>query len=129
MVAPHVALAAKKEKPQPGKTNPSWEKYIGKYRNLWGDAQIMVYGNDLVLIDPQGSEPQKAIVRLEPEKEGVFRLKGTDGSMSIGERLIFELDAQDKVTRVKMGESYMFPVDSWYDPMPGTDLLEAADSI
>ena len=127
MVAPHIAIAAKKEKSQAGKSNPSWKKYIGKYRNLWWDAQIMIYGDNLVLIDPQVNEPQKDMVRLEHEKEHVFRLKGNDGSMSIGEKLIFELDANENITRVKVGESYMFPIDSWYDPMPGTDLLEPVD--
>ena len=99
--------------------NPAWTKYVGRYRNLWWDAQIMIFEGDLVLFDPMEDDPKTSMMNLVPEGEHVFRLEGEDGSSSIGEKVFFEFTQDEKISRVKVGESFIYPVESWYDPMPG----------
>ena len=104
----------------PEKTpDPAWTQYVGKYRNLWWDARIMIFEGDLVLFDPTGDDPKSSLMKLVPEGENVFRMEGEDGSSSIGEKVFFEFAQDRKISRVKVGESYIYPVESWYDPMPG----------
>jgi hypothetical protein len=87
----------------------------------------MLYDGDLVLIEPLEDDPLKSMIKLVPEGKKCFRMQGNDGSSSIGEKLIFEFDSRKKIKRVKVGESYIFPIDSWHDPMPGFDLLPSVD--
>ena len=97
------------------KANPAWERYVGKYRNQWSDAQIMLAGGELVMFDPSDEDLFAGMARLEPVEGHVFHMVGEEGLMSIGEKVVFEMGEDGKPLRVRLGATYIYPVSSWLD--------------
>jgi CubicO group peptidase (beta-lactamase class C family) len=87
-----------------------WTRYVGTYTDPFGwEAEVMVFNKKLVIYDysyPPEENPLGELTELTPEGADTFRMTGENGS---GERVVFELDANGKVVRVKTGENYMFP--------------------
>lgn len=104
------ALAPKQEIKEP---HPAWNKYIGKYRSPWGDTQIMIYHGELVAVAPALADPSIDITRLIPVEEHTFKIKMDSGFGAFGELVVFELDEDGKVERVRMGQNYSYPVSDW----------------
>jgi CubicO group peptidase (beta-lactamase class C family) len=111
-VAPAIRKAAAPP-PSPGAPDPGWSRYVGRYRNPWGDLQVLVLKGELVAIGPALPDPMLAPARLVPTGEHAFRLESKDGFASLGEPVVFELDEAGRVARVRIGENYTFPVESW----------------
>jgi CubicO group peptidase (beta-lactamase class C family) len=105
-VAPAIARAA--SPPKETKPRPEWQKYAGKYRNPWGDSEVLVYGGELVLINPTDEDPSGEMAVLVPVKEHIFRIKGGSPSGPHGELVVFEMK-NGKVVRVKIGENFAEP--------------------
>jgi hypothetical protein len=93
----------------PLKARPEWQKYVGKFRSPWGDSQVLIYRGRLVLINPTDQDPTGDMATLLPVKEHTFRIEGGSPSGPHGELVVFEMK-DDKVVRVKIGESYSDPV-------------------
>jgi len=109
-VAPAVARATA---PPPPVADPSWERYVGRYRSAWADAQVLVMGGRLTMIFPNLPDPLWAPATLVPVSEHTFRVETKDGYGSHGERVVFELDGSGKVTRVTIGYNHTLPVAEW----------------
>jgi len=110
-VAPAILKAVKPEtKPE---AQPDWLRYVGKYRNGWGDLQVLILNGELVAIDPSLPDPTYAVTKLIPVAEHTFRIENKDGYSSNGELAVFELDDEGKVKRVKIGYNYTYPVAEW----------------
>src|SRR5262249_59425016 len=62
-VAPAVARATAPPPPVP---DPGWQRYVGRYRNAWGDAQVLVMGGRLTIIFPNLPAPLWARRTLVP---------------------------------------------------------------
>jgi D-alanyl-D-alanine carboxypeptidase len=90
-----------------------WQRYVGRYREFWGDAQVLVLDGDLVLINPTLPDPTEAMAKLVPVAEHVFRTETKEGFGANGELVVFEVDGEGKVARVKTGENYIYPVAEW----------------
>jgi hypothetical protein len=69
------------------------ERYVGRYRSAWADAQVLVMGGRLTMIFPNLPDPLWAPATLAPVSEHTFRVETKDGYGSHGERVVFELDA------------------------------------
>ena len=112
-VGPPIAKAtAKDDKRAP---DPAWRRYAGRYRSRWGDAQVLLGDDSLLLIDPSLPDPMLMVIRLQPV-EGqahTFRADAKDGYASHGEAVVFELDAGGRATRVRVGQNYLDAVESW----------------
>jgi CubicO group peptidase (beta-lactamase class C family) len=93
--------------------DPAWKQYAGKYRNDWGDAQVLELNGDLVMIDPTLEDPTSAVGKLIPAGEHTFVLEVESGFDLPGEEIVFELDKAGKVLRLKTGQNYMYPVEAW----------------
>lgn len=107
-VAPALAKAA--APPTPAKQpDPAWSLYVGKYRDPWGDSQILILNGELVMIDPTEMDPQEALLKLSPAGPHTFRMEGENGYADVGELLVFELGADGQVARVKVGSNYTYP--------------------
>jgi CubicO group peptidase (beta-lactamase class C family) len=106
-VVKNITAPPKKEKTP----DPYWENYIGKYRNTWRDAEILLYDGNLVMIDPTDTDPFEDMVKFIPVKKNTFRLEGNSGYLSIGELVTFEMDENDKVKGVKAGNTHIYPID------------------
>jgi D-alanyl-D-alanine carboxypeptidase len=109
-VAPTIARAMA---PLPPVADPGWQRYVGRYRNQWGDAQVLVIGGRLTIIGPNLPDPMWAPGTLVPIGEHTFRLETKDGYGSHGERVVFEMDAAGKVARLTIGYNHILPVSEW----------------
>ena len=90
--------------------DPGWMKYLGIYTDpSWYDTKVMIYKNRLVLDNysyPPDDQPDGGIVILTPIGKDTFRMDGPNGN---GEKVIFIMDKNDRVVKVKVGENYIFP--------------------
>ncbi|MCJ7624663.1 MAG: serine hydrolase [Anaerolineaceae bacterium] len=111
-VGPEI-LKALAPKPEKKAADPAWDRYLGKYRSPWGDMQIMVYQGELVAVAPAAPDPSIDITRLTPVADHTFRMKMKNGFGAHGELVVFELDEEGNVERVKMGQNYSYPVSDW----------------
>ncbi len=99
----------------PAVADPSWQRYVGRYRNRWGDLQIIVRGGRLTVIGPVAPDPLLTHSMLTPIGEHTFRVETTDGYGIAGERVVFQVDVAGRVTRVKFGENYIERIETWED--------------
>ena len=107
-VAPALVAAT-----PPAVVDPGWSRYVGRYRNGWGDTQVVVVDGRLMMIGANLPDPMLAPATLVPEGEHTFRIDAKDGYGTHGELAVFELDAAGKVARVKVGANYVLPVETW----------------
>jgi len=112
-VGPPIAKAtARDDKRVP---EQGWERYAGRYRNRWGDAQVLLVEDGLLLIDPRLPDPMLVAIRLH-SMEGrahTFRADAKDGYASHGEPVVFELDATGRPARMRVGQNYLDAVEAW----------------
>jgi hypothetical protein len=111
-VAPALAAAAA-PKARAAATRPHWQRYLGKYRNVWGDLQVLLRGGELTLIDPSQPDPLVATARLVPVDEHTFRIDSNENFGSDGELAVFELDEAGNVVSLTLGNTTIFPVAEW----------------
>jgi CubicO group peptidase (beta-lactamase class C family) len=93
--------------------DPAWQQYLGRYRNTWGDAQVLIRHGALVVLDPSQPDPTLDISTLIPIAPHTFRLEQQNGFGSHGALVTFEVDSAGKVQRVKVGENYLYPQAVW----------------
>jgi D-alanyl-D-alanine carboxypeptidase len=106
-----VATAAPKAKA--ATAHADWQRYLGKYRNVWGDTQVMVRGGELTLIDPSQPDPLAATARLVPVDEHTFRIESKENFGSDGELAVFQVDEAGHVLSLTLGNSTTFPIKEW----------------
>jgi D-alanyl-D-alanine carboxypeptidase len=111
-VAPAILKAVTPE-PKATKADPAWQRYVGRYRNAWGDSQVLTLNGELVAIDPSQPDPTLATVKLVPVAEHTFRIETKEGFSSNGELVVFEMDDEGQVQRMKMGQNYIYPQAEW----------------
>ncbi len=110
MLAPVIAQSASPLLPKM-KPDPGWSLYIGKYSDPWAwESEVLLFKGKLMIYDysyPPESDPTDSLVELVPEGRHLFRMSGTGGN---GELVRFELGADGRVERMKVGENYSYPV-------------------
>lgn len=88
------------------------DRYVGTYHDTSGWlTDILVFDGGLVRYDhgyPPSDDPEGDLIELTPEGEHTFRMTGENGN---GELVVFELRADGRVARVKVGANYIFPED------------------
>ena len=109
-VAPAIVKATT---PPAGTTPAGWERYAGRYRSAWGDAQVLLVQGRLALLDPSLPDPMPFVVWLNPTAEHTFRAETSNGFGSNGEPVVFELDGAGRGRRLKVGENYLDAVTRW----------------
>src|SRR4026207_1603214 len=72
---------------------PAWQRYAGRYRNRWGDVQVLLVDDGLLFIEPSLPDPLAMATRLHPieGREHTFRAEEKDSYGSHGETVVFEL--------------------------------------
>ncbi|HZW34256.1 MAG TPA: serine hydrolase [Isosphaeraceae bacterium] len=96
-----VAPAAK-----PGDPDPAWQQYVGLYRDPWYDRQVLILDGQLAMIEPTEADVGRSLGTLVPVGAHTFRLEGGRPGGPHGELVVFELDGEGKVTRMKIGENF-----------------------
>jgi len=109
-VAPAIVKAAT---PALAAAPSGWERYGGRYRNAWGDAQVLLVEGRLAMLDPSLPDPMPNVIWLNPTGEHTFRAETRNGFGPNGEPVVFELDGGGRVRRIKIGENYLSAVEKW----------------
>jgi CubicO group peptidase (beta-lactamase class C family) len=98
IVAPAIAKAL--ESPGAAKPTPSeLEKYVGLYRSFWSESAVVSWEGGLATFSPRSSEPVEGISKLKHIDGHIFRRIRDDEEL--GEEVIFELDEQGNVVRMR----------------------------
>lgn len=108
-------LAAIRPSPTPAQPDPTWQQYVGKYRDAWGDMQILLHNGVLTAVDPSQPDPLLATLRFIPVAEHTFRMESENGFLSPDELAIFVVDevGNGRVSRVRLGNTFMERVEAW----------------
>lgn len=85
--------------------DPAWARFAGLYRDRWGDTQVVLLNQRLVIITPNGSDVDDPI-GLEPIGNGLFRYVAASGSGEVGEVVRF-VEEGGQVVRMITGDSYV----------------------
>jgi CubicO group peptidase (beta-lactamase class C family) len=104
IVGPAIAKAL--EKPDQGKeVDPSLRKYVGRYdRDFRSETQVLIMNGKLAMLYVPTENPSAAVIKLMQVEGHTFRRIRDDGEL--GEPIVFELDADGKVTRFKRHGNY-----------------------
>jgi CubicO group peptidase (beta-lactamase class C family) len=84
--------------------DPSWARFAGLYRGGWGDQEIVLLNNKLVLITPNGANVDEP-TQLDPLGGGRFRMVAKTGGSAVGEVVQF-VEQAGRVTRLVVGDGY-----------------------
>jgi len=99
--------------PAPNAPPAGWERYAGRYRNGWGDVQVLAVDNRLAMLDPSQPDPMLGVTWLHPVAEHAFRSETKNGFGSNGEPVVFEMGGDGRVVRLRIGENFMTPIADW----------------
>jgi len=99
--------AAKAIAPRPVRVawDPSWARFAGLYRGRFGDSQVVLLADRLVLITPNAQTADNPI-QLEPIGGGRFRYQAPVGGGPVGEVVRF-VEEGGRVVRMITGDSYV----------------------
>jgi CubicO group peptidase (beta-lactamase class C family) len=109
-VAPAIVKATT---PEAATAPAGWERYVGRYRNAWWDAQVLLVEGRLAMIDPSLPDPMPNVIWLNPAGEHTFCAETRNGFASHGEPVVFELDARGRAARIKVGDNYLNAIERW----------------
>ena len=105
VVGPAIAKATGKPTTKPV-FDPAWESLVGVYADPWGwEEEAMILGDQLVLYShsyPPGDEADGGVTPLQHVEGTTFRLPD-------GETVVFELDEEGRVVRLKKRYEYLYP--------------------
>lgn len=108
-VAPPLVSAARPA-PQPRKADSAWRRYEGLYRDTWWDKQVLILNGQLTLITPTEQDPTGTQLTLLPTGPHTFRTHSDQPMIQDGDPVVFEMEDDGRVRRLKVGENYSQPV-------------------
>ena len=103
-----AVVKATAQKPKTVAWDPSWARFAGLYRGHFGDSQVVLLNQRLVIITPNGPNVDNPIA-LEPIGNGLFRFTAPGGGGPVGEVVRF-VEEGGRVTRMITGDSYVVRV-------------------
>lgn len=119
VVGPALAKASAPER-APAQPDPAWDAYVGSYADPAGwDVEVLMLEGRLHLYNhdyPPEESARGALTELEPAGPRTFRQTGEDSN---GDVVVFETERDGRVTRVKIGENYIYPKGRRAEPRTG----------
>ena len=100
------AAVAKAAAPKPVVVawDPAWVRFAGLYRGRWGDEQVVLLKEKLVLVTPNGANVDTPVT-LEPLGGGRFRFTAPTGGSEVGEVVRFA-EESGKPMRLYTGDGW-----------------------
>ena len=106
-------LEVVKPNSKPAEAEEEWGRYVGRYRNRWGDSQVLIHNRELIVITPAAPDPLNSRITLKALGPHSFTMTTSEHFSVNGEVATFELDKEGKVVRLRLGNNYTFPVEMW----------------
>jgi hypothetical protein len=88
-------------------------RYLLRFRDAWGDLEIIWLNGALTMIDPTQPHPQVGMATFQPVSERTFRIDSKGNFGSDGELAKFSVDEKEKNVALRIGNLITFPVDEW----------------
>ena len=85
--------------------DPSWARFAGLYRGRWGDSQVILLNQRLVLITPNAPNMDDPVT-LEPLGGGRFRFVAPTGGGAVGEVVRF-VEENGRPMRMYTGDGWV----------------------
>ncbi len=85
--------------------DPSWARFAGLYRGVWGDQQVVLLNQKLVLMTPNAAAVDTSVT-LEPLGGGRFRYTALTGGGEVGEVVRF-VEVAGKPMRMFVGDNWI----------------------
>jgi CubicO group peptidase (beta-lactamase class C family) len=106
VIAPPIVKATRKpEAPKP-EPDQAWQGYVGLYADPWGwEYEVLILNGELVMYGydyPPYDDASYGYTTLAPVEGSTFRRPNKD-------LVIFELDENGDVVRIKRNNNYLFP--------------------
>lgn len=112
LLAPALA-AATSGRPVTAEPDPGLSRYLGRYRNAWGDSQVLLGASGLRVVSPLNLDPTEGMDTLTPVAPHTFRIESGNGYGAPGELAIFELGPDGLAASLKVGEHRRYRVADW----------------
>ena len=93
------------ESPELVPWDPSWERFTGLYRGVFGDNQVVLLNEQLVIITPNAQDIDDSR-SLEPLGNDLFLLNSPTGGGWVGEEVRF-VEEDGRVLRMFSGDTYL----------------------
>jgi D-alanyl-D-alanine carboxypeptidase len=104
---------------QKHKDSPKWQKYEGRYSDLWHDLDIIAADDKLFVAGSGDWEPFDKPEELEHVKANIFRVTKTDSFSSVDELVVFNLDTAGKTESISYCGATMVPENTYIRQMAG----------
>jgi len=112
LLVPAIA-AATSALPVPAEPDAGLSVYLGRYRNAWGDSQVLLGARGLRIVSPINADPSEGMDTLTPVAPHTFRIESSNGFGAPGELAIFELGPDGLAASLKVGEHRQYRVAEW----------------
>lgn len=112
LLVPAIA-AASRGAPVIAEPDPHLSRYLGRYRNAWGDSQVLLGASGLRIVAPINADPTEGMDALTPAGPHTFRIESSNGFGAPGELAIFELGPDGRATSLRVGEHRRYAVAEW----------------
>jgi CubicO group peptidase (beta-lactamase class C family) len=112
LLAPAIA-AASSGRPPTAELDPSLSRYVGRYRNAWGDSQVLLGASGLRIVAPAYLDPTEGMNTLTPVAPHTFKIESSNGYGAPGELVTFEFGADGQAASFKVGEHRQYRVAEW----------------
>lgn len=104
LVAPSI-LDALKAPEKAKKPDPDLEKYVGRYEMPIGrESIVVIWEGELAILSIPTDNPSDSLTKIRRVEGNTFRRVRDDGEL--GEKIVFELDSEGKVTRMIRNSQY-----------------------
>jgi len=101
-------------------------RFTGRYANLWGVTDVVLFGDRLFALDPDQVDPAKDATPLAVEDATTLRITETSGYGSPGETMTFEFGDDGAVLSVRGSSgTTSVPLDRWRATVAGLDRITA----
>jgi CubicO group peptidase (beta-lactamase class C family) len=93
------------------RTRESYERFTGRFVNIWGVTDVTQLGSALVLLSPESDDPVKDVTELEVVDGGTLRITKTGGYGSPGQTLQYVRNGTGRLEVVNMAGLSTYPED------------------
>ena len=106
LIAPALRKANAKTKAVPV-VDRDQDRFVGRYRSLWDDVQILPDEGGLVIVDPENDDLKESLYRLVPIGDGSYFKEANDPSNTEDHKIVkFRFDSTRNVIGMTIGASY-----------------------